>query len=221
MEIPDKIREVNTELYTALVNSAQEMRVVKEGSIGNVWIVDYAETRHSPIWPVKSRVSFFSLLIGGFAGVLSVFFRKSLAGTVEDEAYDIQTSAGLLMPGETTTLILVAHPKRGFLSVAAMLLPTNDTFVGLDAVPLPMSRKPATYMLEAYDAGTEYNDQLCDSIPGPLCMGEAISEPSDSDEGFVHVGNGFHEMGEEALSPITYDWGTSVAKVEVTRLRGK
>ena len=60
-----------------------------------------------------------------------------LADTVADDAYDMQTSAGLLMPGETTTLTLVAHPKRGFLSVAAMLLPTNDTFVGLDSVPLP------------------------------------------------------------------------------------
>lgn len=144
-----------------------------------------------------------------------------LADTVADGAYDMQTSAGLLMPGETTTLTLVAHPKRGLLSVAAMLLPTNDTFVGLDAVQLPTSGSPATYMLEAYDAGTEYNDQLCANIPGPLCQGEAFSPASESDEGFVHVGNGFHEMGEEALSPRAYGWGSSVAKVEVTRLRGK
>jgi hypothetical protein len=144
-----------------------------------------------------------------------------LEDTVADSAYDMQTSAGLLMPGETTTLILVAHPKRGLLSLAAMLLPTNDTFVGLDAVPLPTSGSPATYMLAAYDAGTEYNDQLCANIPGPLCQGEAFSLASESDEGFVHVGNGFHEMGEEALSPRAYGWGSSVAKVEVTRLRGK
>jgi hypothetical protein len=144
-----------------------------------------------------------------------------LAGTVANEAYDIQTSAGLLMPGDTTTLILVAHPKRGFLSLAAMLLPTNDTFVALDAVPLPTSGSPATYMLAAYDAGTEYNDQLCASIPGPPCFGVPFSPASESDEGFVHVGNGFHDLGDGTLSPVTYDWGSSVAKVEVTRLQGK
>jgi hypothetical protein len=144
-----------------------------------------------------------------------------LADKVANGAYDMQTSGGLLMPGETTTLTLVAHPKRGFLSVAAMLLPTNDTFVGLDAVRLPTAGNPATYRLEAYDAGTEYNDQLCANIPGPPCFGVPFSAASESDEGFVHVGNGFHEMGEEALSPRTYSWGSSVAKVEVTRLLGK
>ena len=98
-----------------------------------------------------------------------------------------------------------------------MLLPTNDTFVGLNSVRLPRSGS-ATYMLRAYDAGTEYNDQHCDHIPGPTCGGEAISEASDTDEGFVHIGNGFQEMGDDALSPHPYDWGSAVAKVVITRI---
>lgn len=176
-------------------------------------VVTHEQSTHLFVLGGAASAELEALAEGGMTGPLS--------DMVANTAYDMQTSTGLLMPGETTTLTLVAHPSRGYLSVAAMLLPTNDTFVALDAVRLPTARKPATYMLQAYDAGTEFNDQLCDSIPGPLCGGEAISAASDSDEGFIHVGNGFHEMGEEALSPHTYGWGSSVAKVEVTRLLGK
>ena len=55
-----------------------------------------------------------------------------LADSVADESFDQQTSEGLLMPGDTTTLTIIGHPGRGYISLAAMLLPTNDTFVGLD-----------------------------------------------------------------------------------------
>lgn len=140
-----------------------------------------------------------------------------LADSVANVSYDQQTSEGLLMPGDTTILAIVGHPGRGHISLAAMLLPTNDTFVGLNSVRLPRSGS-ATYMLRAYDAGTEYNDQHCDHIPGPTCGGEAISEASDTDEGFVHIGNGFQEMGDDALSPHPYDWGSAVAKVVITRI---
>ena len=140
-----------------------------------------------------------------------------LADSVANVAYDMQTSAGLLMPGYTTTLTITGHPGRGHISLVAMLLPTNDTFVGLNSVRLPKSGS-TTYMLRAYDAGTEYNDQLCDHIPGPTCGGEAISDASETDEGFVHIGNGFQEMGDEALSPHPYDWGSAVAKVVITRM---
>ena len=36
--------EVNTVLYTSLLNTAQELRVVKAGTVGNVRVVDYAVT---------------------------------------------------------------------------------------------------------------------------------------------------------------------------------
>jgi hypothetical protein len=46
------------------------------------------------------------------------------------------------------------------LSAVAMLLPTNDGFVGLNAITIPTD--PGTYVFNvpAYDAGTEANDEL-------------------------------------------------------------
>jgi len=75
-----------------------------------------------------------------------------------DFAADVQTVGGLLEPGKTfkTRVETNRHSKR--LSIASMLIPTNDTFVGGDSLGLPR-RGSVTYYLKAYDAGTEYNDQ--------------------------------------------------------------
>ncbi len=124
---------------------------------------------------------------------------------------DIQTTEGLLQPGESVTLTLTSAPGKRFLSSAAMLLPTNDTFVGLDAVRLP-HRGKVTYYANAYDAGSEINDELCVNIPGPTCGGEGVSASEDG-EGYVFPSPGIH--GEGDLSTAQYNWQGPVAKVTV------
>jgi hypothetical protein len=126
------------------------------------------------------------------------------------------TIDGLLAPGASTSGIIDAV-EGDVLSIAAMLIPTNDTFVALDSMPLP-AEGSVTYYLKAYDAGTEENDQLCRNIPGPVCGGEGESAPAMGDEGFVHVSNGFHNLRGNALKPENYDWRNPVAKVTVTAM---
>ncbi len=126
------------------------------------------------------------------------------------------TIDGLLAPGASTTGV-IDGVSGDVLSIAAMLIPTNDTFVALNSMPLP-AEGSVTYYLKAYDAGTEANDQQCRNIPGPLCGGEGVSEPADDDEGFVHVSNGFHNLRGNALKPENYDWRNPVAKVTVTAM---
>ncbi len=122
------------------------------------------------------------------------------------------------MPGETTMLTIKGKPDRGLLTVVAMLLPTNDTFVALDGKKLPQHGS-VSYLVPAYDAGTEYNDQDCANIPGPLCGGEGYSsEVNNMGEGFVHIGNGFHDLGDDVLKPQRYDWNNNVAKITITRI---
>ena len=76
--------EVNTVLYTSLLNTAQELRVVKAGTVGNVRIIDYAVRPILPISPRKSRILLLSLLLGGFVGVAAAFAKKALRAGVED-----------------------------------------------------------------------------------------------------------------------------------------
>ncbi len=76
--------EVNTVLYTSLLNTAQELRVVKAGTVGNVRIIDYAVTPDKPVKPKKSRILMLSLLFGAFAGVAMAFVKRALSGGVVD-----------------------------------------------------------------------------------------------------------------------------------------
>ena len=131
---------------------------------------------------------------------------------------DIQTHDALLMPGESVTLTLRGRPGQR-LSLASMLIHTNDTFVGVDSVFLPV-RGGMTIEALAYDAGTEFNDQDCANIPGPDCGGAPFSPAADTDEKFIHVGNGFHTLGEGTLAPAAYDWNNPVAIINVQRVYG-
>ncbi|MEE4379373.1 MAG: spondin domain-containing protein [Candidatus Competibacteraceae bacterium] len=70
-------------------------------------------------------------------------------------------AGGLMAPGQvvTTTLETLSNNNTQ-LSVVAMILPTNDAFIGLDAISLPTEPGRYTFNLNGYDAGTEANDEL-------------------------------------------------------------
>lgn len=142
-----------------------------------------------------------------------------LAMALEDAnaAFDIQyTGGGLIGPGESRTVTIDAS-LRGYnkLSLAGMLLPTNDTFVGVDALPLTALRStPVDAYAFAWDAGSEINDESCAHIPGPQCGGEPFS--MGLGEGYVHISPGIQGVGD--LDPADYDWRNPVAMVRVVRV---
>jgi hypothetical protein len=70
----------------------------------------------------------------------------------------------------TLSFEIEADAGANFLSASLMLICTNDGFTGLDAVRLPRGSNEAVFYAEAYDAGTEENDELAGSIVGP-CFG--------------------------------------------------
>ncbi len=133
-----------------------------------------------------------------------------------------QTVAGnsLLNPGQSISFRIQGNPYRDRLSLSAMLIPTNDAFVALNSVALPSSS--ATYMATAYDAGTEVNDELCASIPGPMfaeCGGPGGGAAVNGGEGFVHVHRGIHGVGQ--LIAANRDWRNPVARITVKRVTGQ
>lgn len=127
---------------------------------------------------------------------------------------DTSTSAGLLEPGHTVTVRIHGRPGRDHVSLAAMLLPTNDGFASLQNVSLPMGGRSRTYFAPGYDAGSEPNDELCISIPGPTCGG-AGGSPGTGGENFVHIHAGIHGIGD--LPPSDRDWRNPVAKITIQR----
>lgn len=76
--------KVNTELYTTLLNNAQTLRVAKEGTVGNVRIIDEAYLPVSPIKPNKRLILIVSCALGLMFGIGFVFIRKALHRGIED-----------------------------------------------------------------------------------------------------------------------------------------
>lgn len=67
---------------------------------------------------------------------------------------------GGLVPPATTLSYPFDTMDYPYLSVLTMLVPTNDAFAGLDSIRIPTEPGTYTYYLNAYDAGTELNDEL-------------------------------------------------------------
>jgi len=133
------------------------------------------------------------------------------------EVRDITNSGGLLAPGASVTLNLSGGKHVRHISMAAMLIPTNDAFFALNNVDLPRKgNRTVYYVSPAYDAGSEPNDELCANMPGPVCGGEGAS-PGAGGEGYVHIHAGIHGIGD--LAPDVYDWRNPVARIAIKRVR--
>ena len=76
--------EVKTQLYTALLNSYQQLRIAKAGEIGNVRIVDTAVEPVKPIKPKSLLVLVISLFLGSFIGTLIALLRNMLRTGIKD-----------------------------------------------------------------------------------------------------------------------------------------
>jgi tyrosine-protein kinase Etk/Wzc len=76
--------QVNTELYTTLLNNSQTLRVAKAGAVADARIIDYAILPTLPIKPKKALIIAFSLISGLILGIALAFIRKALRSGVED-----------------------------------------------------------------------------------------------------------------------------------------
>ncbi len=74
---------VNTDMYTNLLNSEQQLRIAKAGQMGNVRIIDRAEPADEPVRPKRVLVIAISLGGGLLIGIFFAFVRKTLYGGVE------------------------------------------------------------------------------------------------------------------------------------------
>jgi len=116
-----------------------------------------------------------------------------------------------VFPGETITVELAGR-KSSYLHMASMLLPTNDGFIYSSGHRVKNIKKRRHMSLNAVDAGTEVNDELCAHIPGPQCGGEGFNADR-VDNNFVRPHPGIQGFSE--VSAETYNWGDPVAVIKV------
>jgi len=71
-----------------------------------------------------------------------------------------QRFGGLLAPATTSSNYSFDDGDYEYLSILSMLVPTNDAFLGLDSIRIPTEPGTYTYNVNAYDAGSEANDEI-------------------------------------------------------------
>ena len=103
--------EVKTQLYTALLNSYQQLRIAKAGEIGSVRVVDTAVLPIEPIKPKKLIVLSLALFVGIFLGSLLALLRNMMRSGIKDSS---QIENELNLPVYATvphSLIQESHTK--------------------------------------------------------------------------------------------------------------
>jgi len=100
--------KVNTDLYVSLLNSSLQMRLAKEGRIGNVRVLDQALLPEKPIRPRATIAMGLALVAGLFLGLGSVLMRRAWRATVASPA-EIEAHTGLEV---YSTVALSTHQRR-------------------------------------------------------------------------------------------------------------
>ena len=126
--------------------------------------------------------------------------------------------------GNSMTFEITAYGRARFLSVASMLICTNDGFTGIDSIRLP-SRSKTVYSA-GYEARTETNtEDFADIVPpcqGLIGVtsgdpGTGTSNPLLAETGVVIPHAGI--VGGVDLLPQVHNWADPVAKIEIERVR--
>jgi tyrosine-protein kinase Etk/Wzc len=108
--------QVNAQLYTQLLNSAQELRVAKAGTIGNVRVVDYPVVPERPIRPQRRTLLLGVAVFGFFVGLLAVFLVRTLRPTLRS-VEDVEAATGLVtyaaIPESSLQMQLLRRTKSG------------------------------------------------------------------------------------------------------------
>ncbi|WP_394130200.1 spondin domain-containing protein [Shewanella maritima] len=139
---------------------------------------------------------------------------------------------GLLAAGHSVDGVMLDTGDNDRLSIVAMVLPTNDAFIGLDSWEIPSEAGTYTVYVNAYDAGTEANDEI---INGGGMLGVAGIPAAPGGDGgsngtgvmdgasntYVHVhpgvlGDTDADGGASDLDSRIHRWLNPVAKVVVT-----
>jgi len=85
---------VNGELYKSLLNSSLQLRLVKEGKVGNVRLLDKATEPKNPVRPQKSTIVALSLVLGLLAGIAFAIVRSKMARGINNPQ-EIEDRLGL------------------------------------------------------------------------------------------------------------------------------
>ncbi|MBT0024650.1 polysaccharide biosynthesis tyrosine autokinase [Vibrio alginolyticus] len=130
--------EVNQQIYIQLLNKVQELNIIKAGTVGNVRILDNAQSFSKPIKPKKALIVVLATLLGGMAGVAFVLIRAAFHRGVEtpDQIEQIGMPVYASVPKSIQQLEFANKLKRnkGSNSELVLLAEANPADLSIEAL---------------------------------------------------------------------------------------
>ena len=131
--------EVNQQIYVQLLNKIEELSVVKAGTVGNVRIVDHAQTFSKPIKPKKPLIVAMATILGLLLSVAYVFVKAALHKGVEnpDEIEELGLSVYASIPRSELQFSLadkLSGKKRGSSKDMLLLAEMNPADLAIEAL---------------------------------------------------------------------------------------
>lgn len=119
--------EVAQEVYLQLLSRAQELNVIKAGTIGNVRIIDAALAAPRAVAPNKKRIVLLSVILGFMVGIGYVLLRSFMARGVQsvEEIEALGLSVYATVPKTGNDEYNGSKKRKGALDVLALRDPTN------------------------------------------------------------------------------------------------
>jgi tyrosine-protein kinase Etk/Wzc len=141
--------EVSSSSYSALLNTAQQLKVSKAGTVGDVRVIDNALTNSEPV----SYSYWINLAISSVVGVLAsiavILTLRTMRVVVEDPE-DIEKYLGLpvlaVIPHSRAEQKLIASKRGGGASLLAVDRPEDDAMEGIRSLR-------TTIHFELFDSG--------------------------------------------------------------------
>ncbi len=129
--------EVNQQIYIQLLNKVQELSIIKAGTVGNVRILDEAQSYAKPVKPKKPLIVVLATLLGGMLSVALVLVKAALHRGVEnpDEIEQIGLSVYASVPKSNLQLELankLARKKRN--TDLTLLAESNPADLSIEAL---------------------------------------------------------------------------------------
>ena len=146
---------------------------------------------------------------------LASLAEDGITGRLSNEArgkagvLSVQTGSGFA-PGKSISFDVTTSGNYMYLSAVGMLAATNDAFYAVRG--LKLSEDGLMAYGNAWDAGSEENNESADFVPG---IGGKERKKKGS-ERMVHIHPGVHGIAD--LDPGVYDWRNPVLLVTVEKI---
>ncbi|MGB0893652.1 MAG: polysaccharide biosynthesis tyrosine autokinase [Parashewanella sp.] len=128
--------EVNQQIYVQLLNKVQELNILKAGTVGNVRILDKAQSYTNAVKPRRSLIVVFATLLGCMLAIALTLIKAAFHRGIEnpDEIEQLGLPVYASIPDSEDQKMLNVRHKRAGVVKSALLASENPADLAVEAL---------------------------------------------------------------------------------------